>query len=396
MSEKKKILFVVHQMNIGGVQKSLLSVLAALDYDRCEVTLYVRKNRRELLEQIDPRVQKIVVNEDPTRYYRKPRAVFCYLMLRLCRLIGTDPRRWQDKLDRFVTGGRMRYEKKRYFSDGTRYDTAVSYIQGYPAEFVAKYVNAARKIVFYHGSTDELHALHEQVFPKFDTVVAVNAGCRDILKKLYPAVSEKITYVENYVDAAQVRRAAQAFSIDRAGSGAVLCTCGRFTAVKGFDLALAAAAILKQDGVDFLWYFVGDGPERAELECRIAENGLADSIRITGMLENPYPYIAGCDIYVQPSREEAQPLSVIEAQILCRPAVSTKTVGGTCLIENGRTGLLAEIDAADIAEKLALLLADAALSERITAALREIDRDAENGSYRAALSALLLPEGKES
>ena len=73
---------------------------------------------------------------------------------------------------------------------------------------------------------------------------------------------------------------------------------------------------------------------------------------------NPYPRMAVCDIYVQPSYEESHSLTVEEAKILCRPVVSTETVGGKLLVEPEKTGLLCEISAADLAAKLERLMTD--------------------------------------
>ena len=42
---KKKVLIAVHQLNLGGVQKALISALNAIDYSKNDVTLYIRKNR---------------------------------------------------------------------------------------------------------------------------------------------------------------------------------------------------------------------------------------------------------------------------------------------------------------------------------------------------------------
>ena len=72
---KKKLLIVAHHMTIGGVQKSLISALKALDYNNYDVTLYLRKNRTDLLPFVDERVN-VIVNTDPNRYYRKPYAIF--------------------------------------------------------------------------------------------------------------------------------------------------------------------------------------------------------------------------------------------------------------------------------------------------------------------------------
>jgi len=65
---KRKVLIVVHQLNLGGVQKAVLSALDAIDYSQYEVTLYIRKNRIDLLDQVNPNVSKIIINQDSTKY----------------------------------------------------------------------------------------------------------------------------------------------------------------------------------------------------------------------------------------------------------------------------------------------------------------------------------------
>ena len=394
-TQKIRLLIAVHRLNVGGVQKSLLSALRALDYDRFSVTLYVRKNRVELLDRVDERVERVIVNTDPTHYYRKPRAVLYYLLFRLAGLFKRDKTRWKKKLDAYIVNAGMRYEQKHYFPQNVRYDVAVSYIQGYTAAFVADRVPADRKIVFYHGSVDENHALHERIFPAYDRIVAVNEGCRAVLRGLYPAQADKIGYLENYVDAGAVLAAAKEYTVDRRGKTAVLCTCGRFSAEKGCDLAVGAAKLLKDRSFDFLWYFVGDGDLRSALEDAVKNTDLEDTVCFTGMQSNPYPYIANCDIYVQPSYEESYGLAVAEAQILCRPIVTTATVGGKSMVRDGVTGLVSGFSAEDLAKNISRLLADQGLCAAIRGTLCGIDRSGEAQAYKKALSALLGPEGED-
>ena len=71
---KKKLLIVAHHMTVGGVQKTLISASKAIDYDRYDVTLYLRKNRTDLLSLVDGRMN-VIINKDPNRYYRKPFAL---------------------------------------------------------------------------------------------------------------------------------------------------------------------------------------------------------------------------------------------------------------------------------------------------------------------------------
>ena len=77
---KKKVLFAVHQLNIGGVQKSLIQALNAVDYNENEVTLYIRKNRVDFLSEVNPAVSEIIINNDKTVYYRKPFAILLQIL----------------------------------------------------------------------------------------------------------------------------------------------------------------------------------------------------------------------------------------------------------------------------------------------------------------------------
>lgn len=373
--QKKKILFVIHQLNYGGVQKALLSALNAIDYSQNEVVLYVRKNRVDLLGDINLNVNKVIVNEDRTHYYRKPYAMWLTLSEKICRAIGKNDKAElvHQKLVSYLNEAKMQYEKEHYFRDEEEYDVAISYIQGYTAQFVAEYIRAKKKIMFYHGSTDETHELHDKIMEHVDKIVGVNEGVQNVLKGLYPKFADKMTYIENYVDAEEVRRRSQEYQIERKDVDFVLCSCGRLTPVKGFDLAIEAARILKENNTSFLWYFVGDGPEREKLERRIAENALTDYIEITGMLDNPYPYIANCDIYVQSSYEEAHPLAIIEALILNIPVVTTNTVGGNALIEENTNGKIVKSNEVELSHGIESLLSAPEIILEMSTYLQSVD-----------------------
>lgn len=357
---KRKVLIVVHQLNLGGVQKAVLSALDAIDYSQNEVTLYIRKNRIDLLDQVNPNVSKIIINKDSTKYYRKPYAIWLQLLSKLDKSKSV-----QEKLNNYIIDSQMKYEKEHYFSEDTVYDVAVSYIQSLTAKFVADNIKAKRKIMFYHGSTDEWHEVNEAILPVYEKVYCVSKGAQKAVQGFYPQFAEKIDCLENYVDAEKVRADAEKFTPDYPNDKLILCSCGRITPVKGFDLAVGAAEILRNKGLDFKWYFVGDGVDRPKIEALIAEKNLQDYIEITGLKDNPYPYIKHCDIYVQPSCEEAHPLSIIEAQILCKPIVSTATVGGQSVIENQITGLIADVDSNSLAERIYNLNVDSGLQESI-------------------------------
>ena len=84
---KKKLLIVAHHLTIGGAQKSLLTALKVLDYEKYDVTLYLRKNRTDLLTFVDERVN-VIINDDKHHYYRKPRAILLQLLISFFKLLS--------------------------------------------------------------------------------------------------------------------------------------------------------------------------------------------------------------------------------------------------------------------------------------------------------------------
>ena len=125
--------------------------------------------------------------------------------------------------------------------------------------------------------------------------------------------------------------------------------------------ALASAPGLERLRVDL----VGGGPLRGELEAWARELGLANRVRFHGPLEETAvrEMLAGADLFVLPSviasdgQMEGLPVALIEALACGVPAVSTRLSGIPELIDDRRTGLLAEAGNPDsLAEALEWLL----------------------------------------
>ncbi len=386
---KKKLLIVAHHLTIGGVQKSLISALPTLDYDKYDITLYLRKNRTTLLPYVDKRVN-VIINDDKTKYYRKPYAVFLQMVswffsVFCCKKksVGADR-----KLADYIRIKSMEYEHKKYFKDVV-FDKAIAYVQGYEVQFVDEYVNAMEKYMFYHTSTDEIHSVHEKALPKFRRIAALHESQADLIKEWYPDVADKVAIVENFVSRQAIEHQSKEYAVSTPDNKVILCSCGRLSPVKGFDIAVESAKMLKDRGIDFLWYFVGDGPEREMLEKKIKAYNLSDCIVITGMKENPYPYISACDVYIQPSYEEAMPVTIIESLKLKKPVVTTSTVGGKKLVADGKTGLIADIDAVSLAQNIEKLLSDKNLNNLILCNLNSIDDSDELQKFRKQWQNLL-------
>jgi phosphatidyl-myo-inositol dimannoside synthase len=133
-----------------------------------------------------------------------------------------------------------------------------------------------------------------------------------------------------------------------------LVAVGRASPEKGFDVLLDAVHIARRDGADVTLDIIGDGPDRAALEARSAQLGLAGAVRFLGQLPRAalYERMATAHAVVVPSRREGLGLVAAEALALGRPVIASD-VGGLPEVVTAGTGMLVPPgDAAALAHAL--------------------------------------------
>ena len=86
---------------------------------------------------------------------------------------------------------------------------------------------------------------------------------------------------------------------------------------------------------------IGDGPQRATLEKRIAELGLQGRVRMQGQQADVLPWLRALDIFALPSfANEGVPQALVQAMLVELPCVTTPVGGIPELAEHERTALL--------------------------------------------------------
>ncbi len=140
-----------------------------------------------------------------------------------------------------------------------------------------------------------------------------------------------------------------------------IVTVGRLSEEKGPMLALRTAKILHEQGLEFTWYFVGNGPEYAKCQAFIEENGLTEICHLLGAKPNPYPWMNLADVYVQPSLVESEGLTLKEAKMLNKLIVTTDIPAIRESLSGGQFGVLCTTTAEALAEGINRILADKAL-----------------------------------
>lgn len=348
---KKQVLFITPSLCQGGLEHSLITMLKLLDNDKYELYLYTYGKDLSLLPLVPEYVH--FKNDLLNKHYQiNPKAMCFWGAEAGLKIIGAkeNTELYADKRKKCIHRQKVNQIKKAY--KNVFFDVVVGNSIGMTSEMTAV-VKAKKRFVLFHSSVDLHHEENIELFPKYDGIIAVSQGVKDMLCGSYKNIENKVYVLENYVDAEKIIAKANQplpnalISLD---NKLILCACGRFSQEKGFDLAVESANILKKNGVDFIWFFVGDGVLRNDLEKKITDYSLNENIIITGYVNNPFPYMKTCDIYIQPSYHESFGLSIKEALILGRPVVSTDTVGAHTLLDNTEFGEIVDINANAIAQ----------------------------------------------
>lgn len=377
---KKKVLFMIDSLTCGGAEKSLVSLLPLLDYDRIDVTLML-VGRGGVFERYVPKQVKII------NYTPGCVTIWQKFWLRICRLAFSAAIR----LNRFrkhpLNSPTMEWMTCRTairpLEGGGHYDVAIAYQQGFPCWYVLEKINADKKYAWINVDITKTKFRFDYIkkfYDRYDGVVAVSDALYNILLKIGLVNKERLHCIYDILNQDLIiRQSNEDFGGEKPDKKVTkIATVARLIAFnKGQDLCIEAAKILKDKGYRFQWFLVGDGPSREELISQAISLGVEKEIRFVGMQPNPYPYIKAADIYVQSSRFEGFGLTVTEAKILGRAIVCTNFPTAYNQLENGKNGIIVEMSAESIASGVERLLTDEALRQRIMqAAGNEVNRTA--------------------
>ena len=362
---KRTILFMIDSLNCGGAEKSLVSLLPLLNYSKYDVDLMITRRGGVFEGFIDSRVKIVNFSEQQKVIAVFARFLFS-LLLRIRKNIHAAELKWSS------TCWSYKPLKKEY-------DVAIAYQQGFPTYFIAKKVHAKKKIAWVNvnifNANYRFH-FNQKFYNYFNRIVPVSNELLKILQKNYPQFQEKYRCIYDVVNPLFIGQC-----VDKGIKLPVLqnkiVTVGRMEHQKNYPLAVETAKILKGYGLDFKWYFVGDGSDRKQVESLINNYQLDNYIELIGMTPNPYPYIAAADIYVQTSRFEGFGLTIAEAKILKKPIVSTNFDVVHDQIEHGKNGLIADMTAESLAQNILKLFNDSTLRDSIISNLKS----EENTTY---------------
>ena len=369
---KKKILIASYDLEIGGVERSLISMLNNFDYERYDVELLLYNHSGEFMPLILKDVKLLPEN---TKYKSIRLGIgtlikageYNLAFQRLRAKYGYEYRKDKSLDDTYQMQLMWKYCNPYFPKVEEEYDVAISYL--WPHNFVAEKVRAKKKIAWIHTDYSVIkpnRIMDLKDWSKFDSIVGVSEKCVETFLKLYPSLKEKCIVVENITSPEFIRKmseeqVSEEFEKDKFN----LLTVARFSHAKGIDQGVEAIKLLRDRGIDNIkWYIVGYGGDENKIRELITRYSLEDMIEILGKKDNPYPYMKMCDLYMQPSRYEGKAVTVVEAQILAKPVLITNYPTAHSQVVNEVDGEICELSIDGIANGVEKFYRDRELLER--------------------------------
>ncbi|SDN22217.1 glycosyltransferase [Alkalicoccus daliensis] len=368
---KKKLLFVIDSLACAGAEKSLVTLLNLINYEKYEVDLQLFNYGGELEELVPKQVNLL----PPLQYmdHVKKNLWNSLISSPLTHSMARIQYSYKLRLKKSdnITKARLFWKSasKVISENPVLYDSAIAYAQGVPTFYVSEKVNALKKLAWVNVSyylKGENKIFQEKHYNKFDAVVTVSGTTKDIFtqNKLNIKGDLKVIYdINNPKMISKMADNGEGFQ-DKY-KGIKILTIGRLAKQKGYDIAMEACSRLKKGGLNFRWYVLGKGPLESEIKSRIKELNIEKEMILLGVKSNPYPFIKEADIYVQTSRFEGFGIALAEARMLNTPIVTTRFDAVESQMKHNENGIIVDIDPEAVYFGIKKLVEEPALREKI-------------------------------
>lgn len=364
----KKILFVNNTLSTGGAEKTMLNLLEKYINQGNIVHLFIITGMGELVSKLPKGVKllnKDFDNENVLSAEGKQKLVSKVLKAEKQSFTGIRLFGYQMRaLATMIRDGKVRFEKLawRVLAEtapliNTEYDLAIAFTEGASTYYVADRVSAKKKISYVHtpyakaGYTSQLD---RDCYNNIDEIYVVSEAVKESFLSVHPQYLNKVHIVDNPINYKNILTLSKK-PIKWKSHNKIL-TVARLVSLKSYDTAIEAAKILKQKGYDFSWIALGEGEDHKKIQNLIDTAGLHDNFILFGNVDNPYAYMAKCNVYVHATSYEGKSIAVREAKSLGCAIILSNVSGNEGVIEDKVSGLYTNLDSQEIADKVAYLL----------------------------------------
>ena len=338
----KKILFLIHDLGVGGAEKVLVNLVNHMDREQFDITVIALFGGGVNEQFLAPHVHYKTVWKHTFRGNSMIMKLFT-----------------PEQLHRFCIRD--------------HYDIEVAYLESTISRIISGCNDPdSRLFSWIHieqrgpkRGAGAFRSYTEAVscYSKFDQVVCVSESVKVCFQNNFPQIREPIV-LYNTVETDKIRRMSNELvepTLFRPEE-IKLVGVGKISKRKGFDRIARIILRLKKEGFPVHFYALGMGEQQIEIEQFLVENGIQDSYTFLGYQTNPYKYVSRCDLFLCASVAEGFSTAATEALIVGTPICTVEVSGMKEMLgANNEWGVVTENSEESLYESVKKLLLDPCL-----------------------------------
>lgn len=300
-SNTKKIIFFARDLNVGGIEKSLINLLNRL-VSSYKVTLVLEKNEGALKKDLNKKVN--IIEHKVSDLKIMPIRKFINLSRRLIFTI----------------------KHKNHYSFSCAYATYL-----YSASKLSR-ITSKNNCIFIHNDynhiykkDDMLKFFNTRSIEKFKKIIFVSNESKKNFCKNYPELKEKTIVINNLINTKEIlKKSKEQLNIKKDKNDIIFAYIGRLDEhQKKISRLLSCFKILINKNKNIKLWIIGDGEEYNNSKKFIEENDLTNNITLFGVQTNPYKYLKNSNYLILTSDYEGFPVVFNEANILGKLVFTT-------------------------------------------------------------------------
>ncbi|PTT69845.1 MULTISPECIES: glycosyltransferase [unclassified Chryseobacterium] len=389
---KKRVMFRIRSMQMGGVPKVLIDILKNLDREKFEPSVLLQINQGELLVDIpeDVKITALAKGRQEMSFIKPIR--FIQLVIRNLKI------QMYKVFPSLI--------KKKLFETP---DIEIAITHSSLPDLLRSPFNNSKKVNWFHTDISWHHSKDygkkiAGMMKKCDLTIFGSLHTRLIFEKFLDVKIYNGIHIHNTFDEKNVleKSLLEITDINNRSLDTqkkIFVSVGRLEYQKGYDLLIEVHQELINEGYDHIIVVIGDGSQNVNLNNKVKALKLEDSFLLLGNRNNPYPYIRKADYYIQPSRYESYPIALGETLILNIPIISTDVGGVSELLNHGKTAYLVNFDKYELKTAMKKFMSNPHLVREIKNEQKKFNVENYNTKIHSkinhVLSKLALTENKK-
>lgn len=340
MLENLRVCHVIGSLQYGGAERQVVNLINNLDVKSKYLILLTNQQNRGFYRFLANKIRRFYVPVKLRYFY--------YYIVKIAKVLK------QNRIDVLQT--------HMYWAN--LYGTLAGRIAGVPVIITTEHGKNPWKRTWHYW-------IEKHIITRLSDIrICVSMDILNIRRDRDGIPETKLVYLPNAVDIpTQI--------VKKGNKKIIIGAIGRFIEAKDYSNLIKAAGILREKGVAFELYILGDGLLRKELEAGQRKLGLESVVKMPGFQDNIFEWLLKFDIFVISSIREGQPVVLLEAMSYGLPIVATNVGGIPDTLKNGEEGLLVEPgNPALLAAAMKKLIDDESLKESLGQKARErVERD---------------------